>query len=55
MSNSLPFLREVIMDYDNYLSFCEYTRSELERFDKEFVRESVNFFEKHKNDAHSRV
>lgn len=55
MSNSLPFLREVIMDYDNYLLFCECMKSEPDRIDKEFVRESVNFFEKHKNDADSKV
>ena len=55
MSNSLPLLREVILDYDNYLLFSEYLKSKADKLDKEFVLESINFYEKHKNDADSPV
>ena len=55
MSNSLSILREVILDYDNYLLFSKNIRSEPNKLEKDFVLESVKFYEKHKNDTDSRV
>lgn len=55
MSNSLPFLREVILDNDDFMIFSEQIKSEPDKFDQEFVLESINFFERHKHDTDTRV
>lgn len=55
MSNSLSFLREVVLDYDDFIIFSERIKSEPDKFDQEFVRESIKFFERHKHDTDARV
>ncbi|WP_161486365.1 hypothetical protein [Candidatus Nitrosocosmicus hydrocola] len=55
MSNSLSFLREVILDYDEFSILSVRIKSEPDKFDQEFVLESINFFERHKHDTDLRV
>ena len=56
MPNSIPFLRDIFLDDDKYLSISKCIDDEPDKkFDQKFLLESINFYEKHKHDINSAV
>ena len=51
MSNRLFFLKDFVFDNDEYLVISKYAFDNTDDFDQKFILDSINFYEKHKNDS----
>ena len=51
MSNRLFFLKDFVFDNDEYLVISKCAFDNTDDFDQKFILDSINFYEKHKNDS----
>ena len=51
MPNRLFFLKDFVFDNDEYLVISKYAFDKTDDFDQKFILDSINFYEKHKDDS----
>lgn len=55
MNNTLSILHDVFLDDDNYFQISELVKGNPDKFERDFLEQAIDFYEKHKNDIKSTV